>query len=93
MIASRFKLCCVLVLTALATVCACAQVEPLSPTLSPSLTTDPQTAPITTLSTDLLAPQRPYIFDPSGASVTSNALNPAIYSSSFQLFVSADRHP
>ncbi len=78
----RLKLCCVLVLTTLTTVCAYAQIDPVSPTLAAPLTTDPETAPITTLAIDLLAPQRPYIFDPSGASVIANALNPAIYSSS-----------
>ena len=80
------KLGFVLLLTTLATVCAQAQfepVEPLSPNLSQPLTTDPQTEPITTLAIDLLAPQRPYIFDPTGSSVAFNALNPAIYSSTF----------
>ncbi len=78
---------CVLLLTTLTTVCAQAQIElePLSPNLSPALTTDPQTEPITTLAIDLLAPQRPYIFDPTGSSVATNALNPAIYSSTFSL--------
>lgn len=80
---SKLKLGCFLVVATLTTVCAYAQVEPLSPNLSAPLTADPETAPITTLAVDLLAPQRPYIFDPSGASIIANALNPAIYSSSF----------
>jgi len=85
------RLCGVLLLTGMVTASARAQTEsltpgfPLSTGLAPSLTDDPQTAPVTTLATDLLAPQRPYIFDPSGASVLSNALNPSIYSLSFSL--------
>jgi hypothetical protein len=49
--------------------------------LSPPLTQGPQTAPITTLSIDLLAPQRTYIFDPTGASVLANDLDPSIFAS------------
>ncbi len=78
---SRLKPYRVLLLTTLATVCAHAQFSSVSPNLSPPLTTDPETAPITTLAIDLLAPQRSYIFDPTGASVSANALNPEIYSS------------
>jgi hypothetical protein len=87
----RLRLCGVFLLTGMATASARAQIEalvpgfPLSTGLAPSLTDDPQTAPVTTLATDLLAPQRPYIFDPSGSSVISNALNPTLYSSSFSL--------
>ncbi len=89
--AGVLRLCGVLLLTFMATASARAQIEglspgfPLSTGLAPSLTDDPQTAPVTTLATDLLAPQRPYIFDPSGSSIVSNALNPTIYSSSFSL--------
>jgi hypothetical protein len=84
--AGLLRLCGAFLLTGIATASVCAQTDalgtdfPLSTGLAPSLTDDPQTAPVTTLSTDLLAPQRPYIFDPSGASVISNALNPEIYS-------------
>jgi hypothetical protein len=86
-----FKLCGAVLLSGLGTVSAHAQTDvfsptvPLSPILAPPLTADPVNAPITTLSTDLLAPQRPYIFDPSGAALISNALNPEIYSSSLNL--------
>lgn len=77
-----------LLLASLGTTSAHAQIEPLAPTvplspgLAPSLTSDPATAPVTTLAIDLLAPQRPFTFDPSGAAISSNALNPEIYSSS-----------
>jgi hypothetical protein len=87
--AGLLRLSAVFLLTGMMAASAQAQIEalvpgfPLSTGLAPSLTDDPQTAPVTTLATDLLAPQRPYIFDPSGASVVSNALNPAIYASSF----------
>ena len=67
-------------LTSLATVCAYAQFSPVSPNLSPELTANPDSEPITTLAIDLLAPQRPYIFDATGASLSANPLNPSIYS-------------
>ena len=51
------------------------------------LTQDPQTAPITTLSIDLLAPQRTYVFDATGASVLANDLNPSIYASTLSSVV------
>jgi len=50
-------------------------------TVSASLTDDPHTAPVTTLAIDLLAPQRPFIYDPTGSSVSWNTLDPAVYSS------------
>ena len=75
-------LCSVLLLAALATGRAYAQFVPVSPNLSPELTANPDTEPITTLAIDLLAPQRPYIFDATGASLSANRLNPSIYSSS-----------
>ena len=80
--------CGVLLLTSMLTVCAHAQGDtlaptvPLSPGLAPPLTDNPQTEAVTTLSTNLLTPQRPYIFDPSGASIIANSLNPEIFSSS-----------
>ena len=76
------SLCSVLLLAALATGRAYAQFVPVSPNLSPELTANPDTEPITTLAIDLLAPQRPYIFDATGASLSANRLNPSIYSSS-----------
>src|SRR5271170_5200406 len=49
--------------------------------LAPSLTDNPQSAPVTTLAVDLLAPQRPFTYDPTGSSVSATQLDPAIYSS------------
>jgi hypothetical protein len=50
-------------------------------TVAPLLTASPDAAPITTLSIDLLAPQRPFIFDPTGSSLLANAMDPSIYAS------------
>jgi hypothetical protein len=81
------RLCGLLLLASLVTACAYAQNDtlapsiPLSPGLAPPLTDTPQDEPVTTLTTDLLTPQRSFIFDPSGASISANSLNPEIYSS------------
>lgn len=73
----------VLLLTALATNRAYAQIiDPVSPNLSPGLTTNLDFEPVTTLAVDLLAPNRPYMVDPTGASLSANALDPSLYTSS-----------
>jgi trimeric autotransporter adhesin len=78
--ASIFRLGSAFLLASLFAACAYAQ-DPLSSSLAPMLTDNPETAPVTTLSIDLLAPQRPFIFDPTGAAVSGNGLDPSIYSS------------
>jgi len=47
-------------------------------TLSQPLTDNPGSQPITTLDTDLLIPQRPYAYDPTGANIRATALSPFI---------------
>jgi hypothetical protein len=49
--------------------------------LSPSLTTDAETAPVTTLSPDLLTPQRTFTYDATGAGIFANALTPEVNAS------------
>src|ERR1700722_4179066 len=48
-------------------------------TVAPLLTATPDAVPITTLSIDLLAPQRAFVFDPTGSSLLANAMDPSIY--------------
>ncbi len=66
----------------LAAICAglprCLPAQLPSSNLSQPLTNDPITQPVTTLSIDLLAPQRPYIYDPTGSYIFSTALTPYI---------------
>jgi hypothetical protein len=81
MITSKLRIGSVLLVSVVASICAHSQVvDSLSPNLSSLLTTDPEVSPSTTLAIDLLLPQRPFIFDPTGASVSANAFNPEIYS-------------
>ena len=76
-----FRLLSLLFLAGAVTTCIYAQ-DPVSPNLAPPLTDNPDSQPTTTLAIDLLAPQRPFIFDPTGASVSANALDPSIFASS-----------
>ncbi|AXC13425.1 hypothetical protein ACPOL_4148 [Acidisarcina polymorpha] len=64
--------------------CANAQVVP---TLSPSLDEAPTSTPVTTLSIDLLSPQRTYTVDATGASVFANAFDPTVNASDWSLAV------
>jgi len=60
---------------------AFAQDEPdfsFAPPLSDALTADVATAPVTTLAIDLLAPQRSFTYDSTGASISANALDPSV---------------
>jgi hypothetical protein len=50
----------------------------VAPVLAPSLTDSPTTAPVTTLSIDLLAPQHVFVYDATGASISANNLDPVI---------------
>lgn len=53
-------------------------VAQVSESLSPSLTASGISAPVTTLSPDLLAPQRTFTYDAAGASIFANALSPEV---------------
>jgi hypothetical protein len=57
----------------------------VAPPLSPGFldTTTTKTEPVTNLTYDLLVPQRPSIFDPTGASILTNSLNPEIIATDF----------
>lgn len=78
---STFRLGIVVLLASLTASFARAQ-DPVSPDLSLPLTDTPDAALTTTLAIDLLAPGRPFVFDPTGASVSANALDPSIDASS-----------
>lgn len=47
-------------------------------TFAPALTDSSSNAPVTTLSIDLLAPQRAFTYDATGASLSSSALDPTL---------------
>ena len=51
-------------------------IPPISEQLSPSLAENQPTIPATSLSPDLLVPQRTFIYDATGADLFSNSLNP-----------------
>jgi len=51
----------------------------VAPALVPALTnTDTNTAPVTTLAIDLLAPQRSFTYDGTGANILASSLNPSV---------------
>ncbi len=78
MIPSALKPLRILLVTALGTGLSSALPAQVT-TVAPLLTANPDAVPITTLSIDLLAPQRPFIFDPTGSSLLANAMDPSIY--------------
>ncbi len=77
---SIFKPHRLLVLTASSCVgIAASAVGQVITSLVPRLNSESDIAPITTLSIDLLIPQRPFAYDPTGSSISSTALNPVVF--------------
>lgn len=60
-------------------------IEPISGPLAPSFTANEPTSPVTSLSPDMLVSQHPFLYDATGADISSTAVSPNLSPESLNL--------